>query len=173
MRTSKPSSFAANLRCPDDGTVLRVTTVDVGMFGVCRRCDGIWMARRLLEDLHPVTLPVETRLARHVRHKAQPRHCSACATAMRVEKVDSVTLDVCPKCGGVWMDPGEHHFARKFGARSRRDKTAPPGLRPKTGAGRLLSDLVDVIAEALAVAYRVPEEPEVIPRVRRPRKPSR
>jgi hypothetical protein len=33
--------------------------------------------------------------------------CPRCHGALRESKVDDVSIDVCEKCGGVWLDSGE------------------------------------------------------------------
>jgi hypothetical protein len=33
--------------------------------------------------------------------------CPACATGLNQRREHGVTVDYCPECGGVWLDPGE------------------------------------------------------------------
>lgn len=33
--------------------------------------------------------------------------CPRCATQLREEERHSVKIDVCPNCGGIWLDKGE------------------------------------------------------------------
>ena len=39
--------------------------------------------------------------------RTEPIECSACLTTMIAVQEDGVSIDVCPKCEGVWCDVGE------------------------------------------------------------------
>ncbi|MBI3933494.1 MAG: zf-TFIIB domain-containing protein [Acidobacteria bacterium] len=34
-------------------------------------------------------------------------HCPKCGTKLHQEVMESVTVDICPACHGVWLDDGE------------------------------------------------------------------
>jgi ribosomal protein L31 len=34
-------------------------------------------------------------------------HCPKCGTSLSEESMDTVTVDICPNCHGIWLDDGE------------------------------------------------------------------
>lgn len=38
---------------------------------------------------------------------AQQMRCPSCDTPLTAREFHGVTIDVCPKCGGAWLDRGE------------------------------------------------------------------
>ena len=55
--------------------------------------------------------------------------CPKCREPMFVMEYEHVEMDVCPECGGVWLDGGE--LAAILGADHWRDKTDKPPRIPK------------------------------------------
>ena len=35
------------------------------------------------------------------------QHCPKCGTKLHEEVMESVTVDICPACHGIWLDDGE------------------------------------------------------------------
>ena len=44
------SSFAADLRCPDDGHLLQANEKGPVPFAACRHCEGLWFTREAIEN---------------------------------------------------------------------------------------------------------------------------
>ncbi len=72
------------------------------------------------EDEYVWVQELQTRLARlEQEQQAQSRaekaclrelhwmHCPKCGQELATEECDSVEIDVCPSCKGVWLDAGE------------------------------------------------------------------
>ena len=55
--------------------------------------------RRLLRDLNASLANGEL--------PTSPRNCPECANPFALAKIQGVELDCCPKCRGMWFDPGE------------------------------------------------------------------
>lgn len=65
-------------------------------------------------------------------------NCPRCETGSLTERDrDGVTLDVCPRCRGVWLDRGE---LEKLIARNNRDFEALEAHLPERGASRPYRD---------------------------------
>src|SRR5687768_10642519 len=46
-------------------------------------------------------------VARRRSAKELPMFCPSCQNTLRERERDGVMLDICPGCGGVWLDRGE------------------------------------------------------------------
>jgi len=97
------------VRCPRDGAMaqeersggfLRRFTIDV-----CPSCRGVWFDRGEVGRIAG-SRELETLIVRYAGGRSDLA-CPRCATAMARRPVSEVTLDVCPKCHGIWMDAGE------------------------------------------------------------------
>ena len=123
------SSFAKDLRCPDDAHMLHIAIEGRVTFAVCRHCDGVWFSREAIEGPDTVRLPEPANRPRKNKRAADVRRCAQCAVPLDAEDVDGVVIDVCPQCGGVWLDPGEYQAARRRSARisARAHRPVPQG----------------------------------------------
>lgn len=82
----------------------------------------------------------ETTLDRKPAVLAAPRACPGCSTAMEsVLAAYEVTIEVCPKCRGVWCDRGEADRLRTLAVDRKQALVVPP----------------DVIQEAEGVAWTI------------------
>jgi Zn-finger nucleic acid-binding protein len=101
------------VRCPIDGGLLRPNGSGQSVIESCPVCGGIWVSARALRRLQGSSPELRVHLAGRLR--GQPamapvlaKHCSTCeATPLGVCRVNGVELDVCAKCGGLWLDRGE------------------------------------------------------------------
>lgn len=165
---SPGSSFSAGLRCPDDGHLLQANERTPVPFASCRHCDGLWFTREALDKGgKPGLPPVSESLLANVSTKAN-RACPQCSVKLNAETVYDVVIDVCPVCGGVWLDPGEYQAARRRSLRLRFERDVPSLRQNSSRVGVLIDRIIDVIGETLSE-----EEPEefdpraLIPRKRR------
>src|SRR5687767_8741021 len=101
------SSFSAGLRCPDDGHLLRAIETASVPFASCRHCDGLWFTQDAIDKGGKPALPPVSERQPAKRSTQAKRACPQCSVGMVAENVDDVVIDVCPACGGVWLDPGE------------------------------------------------------------------
>ncbi len=118
-------------RCPACGHTLESGVHKGVPFLGCRRCRGAWfeagvLARATETDVDLPPLPGT------VRVKGSRLACPRCRLQldMRPYSLESgVTVDVCPGCGGVWLDHGEYGAIKAATARGTRLK-APAKLAP-------------------------------------------
>ena len=97
-----------SMRCPRDGAET-VTTQGTGRgrfdLDVCPTCQGVWFDRgeiaKASED------PEIERLVTEYAGGASDLTCPRCGAGMAKRPVGEVSLDVCSRCQGVWMDAGE------------------------------------------------------------------
>ena len=89
---------------------------------------------------------------------------------MKTRHEDGVGIDVCPKCGGVWVERNELAAARKLGARTRLMRGMPQAHKLTSRANRTLDRVVEVIASLLTALEKLPgvDPRSYLPR-RRPR----
>jgi Zn-finger nucleic acid-binding protein len=142
------SSFASNLRCPDDGHLLGANDKGRVKFATCRHCDGLWFSREAIHSRFRAKLPEVTRSKRKKGPPKSGRRCPQCASKLASEDVEGVEIDVCPQCGGVWLDPGEYDAARRRSVKMRLHKEAP-FLRPPSMFARAFDWLADYIAHLI------------------------
>ena len=99
-------------RCPRDDERLERQTVGPAAIHSCSRCGGLWISRADLESF--LRMPSEswklgalpsggsTLLVPDSAHcLCEDRPLMSTATQ------DDVRIDLCPSCGGVWLDGGE------------------------------------------------------------------
>jgi Zn-finger nucleic acid-binding protein len=142
------SSFASDLRWPDDATVLQLATEGRVTFAVCRHCDGAWFSHEAIEGPDRARLPERTNRPRKNAPSPAVRSCPQCAVPLDAEKIDDVLIDVCPKCGGVWLDPGEYQAARRRSARIRLERDVPSFKSKTSAVGRAFDWVLDFIGES-------------------------
>lgn len=54
---------------------------------------------------------------RAAQNTADMNKCPRCGIALQEQERHSVKIDVCPKCGGIWLDKGELEILAKLEAR--------------------------------------------------------
>lgn len=116
-------------------------------FAVCRHCDGVWFSRKDIEGPDIARLPEKSSKPRKTTPPWSTRTCPQCAARLKPENVDGVVIDICPNCGGVWLDPGEYQAARRRSARIRLAKNVP-ALQPRTSkVGKAFDWVIDFIGD--------------------------
>jgi len=80
----------------------------------CSACKGYWLGPETLKDIesHMERCFVEFRKIPSEKDQMQNLHCPACSGLTEMTKVASkrdskVIMDVCSKCGKIWLDGGE------------------------------------------------------------------
>jgi Uncharacterized protein conserved in bacteria len=115
------------LRCPRTDTPLarlRVGGVDTD---VCEDCGGVWLDHAELGRFdRPDTVLGDAVVAHlrqfppglvdHSRRLRCPRHRAVVMLRRRYSAEVPVEIDVCPECGGVWLDTGELAAIREWRA---------------------------------------------------------
>ena len=142
------------MRCPDDAHLLQVETSGKVTFAVCRHCDGIWFSREAIEGRDRVSLSEPVSVLRKNDNPEQARSCPQCGFRLDKEKVEEIVIDVCPKCGGVWLDPGEYRAARRRSVRMRLERDVA-SLKPKRSkVGKAFEWVLDFIGETFVEKRR-------------------
>ncbi len=111
------------MKCPnnDDGT-MRTVRLGGAEAEVCTVCHGLWFEKRDLEDLRDhledrawfdVTLWERREL---IEARPSALACPKCGAHLRsvVWKEESLTADVCHRCGGMWLPKGEYQKASRY-----------------------------------------------------------
>jgi len=126
--------------CPVDRQELTEKEYESGIkVDGCPDCHGAWLDKGELEriqaslehdfadDIRAVPDTVGRAYAMARAEEAPPRQCPKCGTTLdRVEHgyTSQILVDVCRRCGGVWLDRGELEALELFFERSRRDTAA-------------------------------------------------
>lgn len=106
-----------NMKCPVCSALLHRSTVEGIELDLCKHCQGIWFDRFELQKLSATEfeeIPVFD-----VEISNQPKLDRRCPKDqfhfMRhfFSKNIRVTIETCPKCAGIWLDPGEFSAVRK------------------------------------------------------------
>jgi len=111
------------------GGFLRRTTIDV-----CPSCRGVWFDRgeigRISRDRG-----LEILIVRYAGGRSALT-CPRCAQPMSRRPVSEITLEVCLRCRGVWMDAGElEAAARTLGNLTVADSMSEEERRRSTSPG--------------------------------------
>jgi Zn-finger nucleic acid-binding protein len=156
---SVTSSFSADLRCPDDGHLLQANDKGAVAYATCRHCDGLWFTKEAIESKKPATLPGRSNPNRGNVLPKHGRACPQCAIKLEPVNVDDVVIDVCPQCGGVWLDHGEYKAACRRSLTMRLHQRAPSLTRKESKAGAAFDRLLDGIVDLHDLVEKKPEEP--------------
>lgn len=144
------SSFSANLRCPDDGHLLRADASGAVPFAVCRHCHGLFFTAaalaRAFDD--PPAVPDASRRWRAAR-PPHDRACPACNATLGRHRLDGIEIDRCVTCHGIWLDPGEFDAARiRLRASSPPRPTSSQGA--ESAAHSTGEDVLEIVLHILA-----------------------
>lgn len=158
------------MECPRDQHALIVRHHEGCAYEGCPDCGGHFLEPGLLRQ----TLGLEAHdSAEQIRESRLPTgtlRCPIDATPRRILIHDGVEIDLCPDCGGVWLDPGElEAIARRRPRRNNREErhsgndvhlgggaSHAPGsdaLDAATESGGLLGDVVDFVGNALGSLF--------------------
>ena len=143
-----PSSPFGELRCPDDGHSLKSNDGPVLVVAACRYCDGLWFTREGIETGEKPLLPDTIKRPRKSMPSPQRRMCPVCRTKLLATQIDDVLIDVCSRCGGVWLGPGGFQAARRRTTRLRVEQITNPQPKPSPRSSRpvnVFEQVVDVI----------------------------
>lgn len=101
------------MRCPRDGSTLKSLTLDDITTDGCPRCGGLWLDA---SELSRVTNDAELERLAHAATSpsaAAALQCPRCAATLHEGRIESVAVDPCPSCKGVWLDAGELRDAER------------------------------------------------------------
>jgi len=127
----------ANMKCPACDNTLQKMTVENINLDVCQNgCGGIWFDNfELMKVDEPDECDAEKLLDIKVDEKIKVdyearRKCPVCENQLMLRHFfsvkRSVTVDECPRCGGIWLDCGELGKIRRQFA-SEEERTAAAG----------------------------------------------
>lgn len=98
--------------CPRCNAVMRPRRVRNVIVHFCPDCAGLWLGRDAMAGLrrrHGDKVTALTTAGSRAR-KADPEGKAVCpddSSRMVLRTHRGVTVDLCPSCGGVWLDRGE------------------------------------------------------------------
>jgi Zn-finger nucleic acid-binding protein len=118
-------------------------------FASCRHCDGIWFSREAIDKGGKPVLPPLSKQRRTKVAPAMHRACPQCSIELDAESVDDVVIDICSRCGGVWLDPGEYQAARRRSIRLRFARDVPSLRKSSSRAVKLVDRIIDAVGERL------------------------
>src|SRR5947209_15607745 len=105
-----PTSMETPLQCPRDSGELGGRRIGGRVLGfridVCPKCHGTWFDRGELRQVTNDTA-IEGLIKEYATTAPNPIRCLRDRTPMKKRTIGDVEIDVCPKCGGFWVDGGE------------------------------------------------------------------
>lgn len=135
------------LRCPVDAKVLAVHRHDGVELQVCRHCHGVWLTREQLAtcSVKRETVPSKSRskLDASRSNATAKRVCSQCNVPLKAQIVESVEIDLCSRCGGLWLDAGEFDAVHQWYVTG--TAVSPGAARSKKNR---LADVADGVSQA-------------------------
>ncbi len=108
---TKKEAADKTLDCPKCWVAMEKEEVEILgpniVIDICPDCGGIWLDRselnKLLKDRK-----LSNYLTKHIGTQSKSQLvCPRCGWLMDLEPAEEVEVDVCLKCGGVWLDYGE------------------------------------------------------------------
>ena len=102
-----------HLLCPACQEKMRPVEIGTITIDECRFCDGLWLDRDEPEQLAKMDIlgqhllqPMTFDDSRKVKKDGE-RVCPRCEDQLREYRHNDVTVDICPKCRGMFLDRGE------------------------------------------------------------------
>jgi len=99
------------IECPKCWVTMKQEEVEVLgpniIIDICPECGGIWLDHGELKKLLK-NRKLSDYLTKHIGTQSKSKLvCARCGWLMDIEPAEDVEVDVCLKCGGVWLDYGE------------------------------------------------------------------
>jgi Zn-finger nucleic acid-binding protein len=130
-------------------------------FASCRHCEGVWLSREVIEGRSRAVLPdVDAHTGKAAALNTN-RRCPQCGVSFDREKFADVVIDMCPKCGGVWLDRGDYPAARRRGLMRRLEREVPSLRARKSKLGMIIDRVIDAVGDFIErVSAELEEEPD-------------
>jgi len=119
--------------CPVDSTLMSGGSIDGVTVEHCAQCNGYWLDRGELATLADREPEVE---AEGVPTGESIRRCpndSVKMTEIKMSGKSALKIDVCPRCGGIWLDSYELSQALTALGRDSEHHAAPRTPGPLMG----------------------------------------
>lgn len=137
------------MNCPRDYTAFERSVVEDQTVERCPECDGIWIPGESIDTL----LGKGERLKLRSLCSARPSQlvCPYHHVELGETKIGGVTVDLCPECSGLWLDPGELENLR---ARPRmKEKESPMRTALIADGKRGSLDSTDIVSDGLLALF--------------------
>lgn len=99
------------MKCPHDGTELKIETHHGIEVDHCPTCHGRWLDHHELDKLESTVVSTEEERRATIEFGERPSElkCPVCDKPMRVfqYRAHSLEIDTCPEEHGYWLDAGE------------------------------------------------------------------
>src|SRR5688572_32070188 len=98
--------------CPRDRQILASNDVSGYRYYSCEQCQGFWIPGASLHRVLSAKGITELRVV--PRGDKSEIRCPDCLTDCDSLLIEGCRLDPCPRCHGVWLDPGEAGRIRRL-----------------------------------------------------------
>src|SRR3954467_6286452 len=111
------------MQCPRDRSELELTTPEPDT-SACPKCKGIFIRN---ERFARIIKHNGVDIAKLKKAEMPMPDCPGCHSGLRLYKVESIDVDLCEACMGVWLDKGELDQVKSYldKARSLREQDSP------------------------------------------------
>jgi len=115
-QTKQAVPVSRHLKCPIHSCELTTVYLDTVLIDYCPKCYGLWLDFGELENLFKKKLEKNqlfkaklTEPVSHAEDQQAIKDCPVCLKALEKKKqyISNQDIDICPICGGVWLDSGE------------------------------------------------------------------
>lgn len=104
-KLNQPAHWNQTMYCPRDKTNLIAKDIKHHQVNYCSSCKGLWLPGDIVPSLLSSSANGRIRNLQHTT--GSPLSCPGqCATLLEM-RINGIVMDVCPSCGGVWLDRGE------------------------------------------------------------------
>ena len=146
--------------CPKDSTILEDKHIKGQRLAHCLTCQGLW--------IHPSVIQATVgQLPDLSSYATTTRTCPEDSSSMVSIQHQGVEIDICRKCGGVWLDRGEldriRHKMKLLNAPAQKNADNPlvaldvvsVGLEVVNGCGEVASDIMTGVLEFIFEAFSI------------------
>jgi Zn-finger nucleic acid-binding protein len=102
------------MNCPHDNSKLQPRGIWEIEAKDCSVCHGIWLSYSEIRTLYekgalsvPAQVYSKSKTFNNYKHWESNIHCPIDNTQMETYDLESLCIDICPDCKGLWLDHGE------------------------------------------------------------------
>lgn len=107
MTKTSEDHVRGNRTCPRCSEEMWIVERKGQKLDTCSRCKGIWFDASELDSVMGGEGRVELLVGIKPSIRGEKLLCPTCIGYMEPKDIFGVFVDVCPDCGGIWLDAGE------------------------------------------------------------------
>jgi hypothetical protein len=107
MKAKEEQHVRSRRPCPRCGEEMWIVERKGQKLDMCHRCKGLWFDSSELDSVLGGEGRIELLIGIKASVRGERLECPECKSYMESKDIFGIFVDMCPGCGGIWMDSGE------------------------------------------------------------------